>query len=264
MMAYVKLIGCGCIALLALGCGSKGSDEDNDDGTGGTSGTSTGGTSGTGTGGSGTGGGGTGGGGTGGMLPIMTTMGFGAETDVCPVGSDANVAGCWKLIESNSQMATSTPVPPADIMYAHTTADGDPDAGAFEANIPYDQPDQWVSFGINIMPVDMSNRTITAKIKIASGMGDDSLPSVPAGGTKIYAKSGMEYCYANGGYTNIDPMHPVGAWHTITFNVASPSYVADCGTFNPADIREIGVQFDTNSASTTAEPAVVLIDTITF
>jgi hypothetical protein len=95
-------------------------------------------------------------------------------------------------------------------------------------------------------------------------MGDDTLPSTPAGGTKIYAKSGMEYCYANGGYTNIDPMHPVGAWHTITFNLASPSYIADCMTFNPADIREIGIQFDTNSASTTAEPAVVLIDTVTF
>jgi hypothetical protein len=59
-------------------------------------------------------------------------------------------------------------------------------------------------------------------------------------------------------------MHPIGTWHTITFNLASPSYIGDCMTFNPADIRELGIQFDTNSMSTTAEPAVVLIDTVTY
>ena len=103
---------------------------------------------------------------------------------------------------------------------------------------------------------------------VASGLGDTSDPSIPAGGTKVYAKSGMGYCYANGMYTNLgDQTYPIGEWQEIQFNLLrTPDYEdpACAEPFDPSDVREIGVQFDSGSTSTTATTAVVLIDTITY
>jgi hypothetical protein len=255
----------GSIALSALACGAKGNDDNDDNDTGGgggKGGSPTGGTSGSSTGGSSTGG--TGGGG--GPLPVMTTRSFDDAADVCPIPTAENMAGCWRLVDTNADTNTSTAVPAADITFRHTTDDGDPDPGAFEATIPYDQPSQWVSFGINFDPVDLSNRVISAKIKIASGPGTaEELMTAPVG-TKVYAKSGMSYCYANGAYFNQgDTGHTVGEWQTIQFNLLRPpDFVATGCTFDPADIREIGVQFDTNSMLMNATEAVVLVDTITY
>lgn len=258
MNAWLKYVGMGCIALTALACGAKGNDDEND-------GDDTGGKSGSG-GGGGTGGSSTGGTGGGGPLPVMTTRSFDVASDVCPIPTMENMAGCWRLVDTNADPNTSTPVPAADITFRHTTDDGDPEAGAFEATIPYDQPSQWVSFGINFDQVDLSNRIISAKIKIASGPGTpEELMTAPVG-TKVYAKSGTAYCYANGAYFNQgDTGHTVGEWQTIQFNLLRrPDYVATGCTFDAADIREIGVQFDTNSMLMNATEAVVLIDTVTY
>ena len=264
MMTYAKLIGCGCIALLALGCGSKGDGED--DGGDETGGSSSGGSS---TGGSSTGGSGGSGGssGSGGALPVMTTMSFSDAAEVCPVGSGNTVTDCWKLVDSNAMNADDK-IPVEDITYQHNADDGDPEPGAFEATIPYALPSQWVSFGINFNSQDLTRRIIKARVKVVSGLGDDSDPSIPAGGTKVYAKSGMGYCYANGMYTNLgDDMHPIGEWQDVEFNLLrSPDYEDPmCAEpFDPSDVREIGVQFDSGSTSTTATTAVVLIDTVAY
>jgi hypothetical protein len=264
IMTYAKLIGCGCIALLALGCGSKGdSDDDSDD----TGGSSTGGTS---SGGSSTGGSAGSGGssGSGGALPVMTTMSFSDPSEVCPAGSGNTVVDCWKFVDSNADMATSTPIPDEEIEYVHTADDGDPEAGAFQATIPYTEASQWVSFGINFNSQDLTRRIIKARIKIAEGLGDPADLMMAPAGTKIYAKSGMGYCYANGAYFNQGDMgHDVGTWQTIEFNLLrAPDYEDPACTvaFDPADVREIGIQFDSNSMATTATTAVVLIDTVTF
>jgi hypothetical protein len=260
MMSYAKLIGCGCIALLALGCGSKGDGEDDDDDD--TGGSSTGGSS---TGGSSTGGSG----GSGGALPVMTTMSFSDASEICPVGSGNTVTDCWKFVDSNADMAVSTPVPADEIEFGHNPDDGYPEAdGAFEATIPYSEPSQWVSFGINFASQDLTSRIIKARVKIASGLGDPTeLMTAPAG-TKVYAKSGMGYCYANGAYFNQGDMgHDVGTWQEIQFNLLrTPDYEdPNCAEpFDPSDVREIGIQFDSNSMSTTATTAVVLIDNVTY
>jgi len=252
MNAYVKFFGCGCIALAALGCGSKGEDsDDGNDETGGTSGTGA-------TGGSGTGGSSgsaTGGSGGGGPLPIKQTYDFAAD-----------VQG-WILIDS-SAATTSVAVPDADIMIAHTADDGNPDPGAFEATIPYTREGQYVTFGLAFQSDDLTNRTITARVKVVSGLGDPTELMTTPGGSKIYAKSGMGYCYANGPYNNLGDMpHPIGEWQTITYNLARPPDYTDpnCATpFDPADVREIGIQFDTSGTAPSAETAVVRIDTVTY
>jgi hypothetical protein len=270
MNAWLNYVGCGLIALSALACGSKGEDDGGDEETGGTSGSSTGGSSsgGTSSGGTSSGGtssGGTAGSGTGGSgtLPPSTTMSFDEASDVCATPlTDPNIADCWKLVDSNAMDPTMA-IPAEEISYEHTADDGDPDPGAFQATIPYDLPSQWVSFGINFATVDMTNRVIRARVKIASGLGAAN-DAMPPGGTKVYAKSGTTYCYANGVYFNQgDAMHPIGEWSTIEFDLSEePSYIANC-TFDPSDIREIGVQFD-SSPTVTAETAVVLIDNVQY
>jgi len=272
MNAWLNYVGCGLIALSALACGSKGEDDGDNEETGGTGGSSTGGSSsgGTSSGGTSSGGtstGGTAGSGTGGSGAVgpTETMSFDEASDVCPDPlEDPNMADCWKLVDSNADMMTSTPIPDADIHWEHNADEGDPDAGAFQAAIPYDEPSQWVSFGVNFASVDMTGRTISARVQIASGLGDEAdLVTAPAG-LKVYAKSGMGYCYANGDYFTQDT---IGEWTTIEFDLTQPPGYSDpnCAEpFDPSDIREIGIQFDTNSASTTAQEAVVLIDNVQY
>ena len=207
---------------------------------------------------------GSGGSGGGGPLPVMTTMSFSMATDVCPVGSDANVQGCWKLVDSNA-MVVDDALPDDVIEFQHNADEGNPEPGAFEATIPYDSVSQWVSFGINFPAgQDLTNRIISARVMV-TGLGDATGLMTAPGGSKIYAKSGMEYCYANGQYNNLgDGPHPLGQWQTIQFNLLrAPDFVAECMSFDPSDIREIGIQFD-SSPTATPETAVVLIDDVTF
>ena len=276
MNAWLNYVGCGCVALSVLACGAKGDDGDDDDETGGTGGTGTGGSSGTATGGSsGTATGGSSGTATGGSsgsggAPSMMTYDFAEPDSVCPDPPAANMEGCWKFVNSNADtMAGSTPIPDADIHFQHITDDGDPEMGAFEGTIPYDQPSQWVSFGINHTAQNLTGATITARVKVVSGLGDPMDLMMNPGGSKIYAKSGMTYCYANGMYRNLgDSMFPIGEWHTVTFNLAAPDYLDPMcemrgEPFNPADIREIGIQFDSNPNIEPLE-AVIVIDTVSY
>jgi hypothetical protein len=265
MNAWVKYVGIGSVALSALACGSKGEDEGDDEGTGGTSsgGTSSGGSS---SGGTSTGGSSTGGSGGSGTLPPIMTWTFDDAEDVCETSADANTPNCWKLVDSNSA-DDSEPLPRETIDFEHVTNDGDPDEGAFQATIPYDMVSQWVSFGINFESEDLSGRTITARLKVASGFGDPTALMDSPAGSKVYAKSGAGYCYANGDYFNHGDMdHPIGTWNTIRFNLARPPQWQDttCSeAFDPADIREIGIQFD-SSPTVAPEEAVVLIDSVEF
>ncbi|HVR18984.1 MAG TPA: hypothetical protein VMS65_04795 [Polyangiaceae bacterium] len=258
MNAWLNYVGVGCVALSALACGSKGDEDDGAD----TGGASSGGTSSGGTSSGGTSSGGTAG--TGGLNPPTTTMDFTDAASTCPNPPAVNMADCWKLVDSSAMTATDAS-PREDITYQHTTEDGNPDPGAFEATIPYTTASQWVSFGINFATVDMTNRAISARIKIASGLGVGT-DEAPAGGTKVYAKSGMGYCYANGDYTSLgDTAHPGGEWYTIQFNLSRPpGYQDPACTFDPSDIRELGIQFDSGSANTAPETAVVLVDDVKY
>ncbi|HEX6275907.1 MAG TPA: hypothetical protein VFZ53_22855 [Polyangiaceae bacterium] len=269
MNAWLNYVGCGLIALSAFACGSKGEDDGGDEETGGTSGSSsggssTGGTSSGGTNSGGTSSGGSAGSGTGGSgtLPPSTTISFDEATDVCPDPlTDPNVANCWKLVDSNAMDPTMA-IPDADIHWEHNADDGDPDPGAFQATIPYDQASQWVSFGVNFNTVDMTSRVISARVKIVSGF-DGDLATAQAG-MKVYAKSGMGYCYANGAYFNLAA---VDQWTTIEFDLTQEPGYRDpmcADPFDPSDIREIGVQFDSSMAAMSPETAVVLIDNVQY
>jgi hypothetical protein len=138
-------------------------------------------------------------------------------------------------------------------------------------DIPYSLASQYVSAGVDARPAtmraetdpgpDLSGKTITAWVRIESGFGEAEELMTAPGNAKLYVKTGADYVYGSATVANLTA---IGVWLQLTFEVDFPGYQAETGTYDPTDVREIGVQLDTNMASTTAAPAVVLIDTISY
>ena len=245
------------LAVLSLSalpaCGSKGGDDD--DTTGGTGGTMTGG-------GGTTSMGGTGGSAGGTMRPEPT---FDFDTD----------EEGWKpeyisLGKDDAMMD----VPSIDLMDVKATwADGVGDGdmgGALQGTIPYTSPRQYVGFGINLSFEDFTDKLITMRVKVKSGIVSDADIAAKTPGAKIYVKTGDQYVYAAGVYQTISAHD---TWYTLKMNLAdssSWSYV-DKGTddapktFDPSAVGELGVQFDSPGDLTTeVSDGVILIDKVTY
>lgn len=247
---------CAFALATCVACGDKG-DSDNDDTGGKSSGgnaTSAGTSSGAGKDSGGTPS--TGGGGS--------TSGGGGSTstgDVTKIFSfDSGIEG-FKVQDSSGAEGV-TPVPKADIMLSHNADEGEPDPGSLQMDIPFDAASQYVSAGVNLdTGVDVSGKTIKANVKVVSGYGsEEDIMTAPAN-AKLYVKTGETYVYASASVANITA---IGSWTEISFEPEFPGYNADEATYDVKDVREIGIQLDTNSASTTASPAVVVIDSIRF
>ncbi|HEX6765843.1 MAG TPA: hypothetical protein VF103_10210 [Polyangiaceae bacterium] len=245
-----------------LACGSKGSDEgDNGGGSSGSSGSSgSGGSSGSNTGGSATGG--ASGSATGGASGTATG-GSGGSMSMLQHGFDTDEEG-W-IVEYTSSGTGVDVIDKSTVVLSWTGDDGDPDPGMLRGEIPYASASQYVGFGVNYpAPVDLSSSVLTAHVRVESGLGDaDDLMTNP-GGAKLYAKSGTAYCYAAGTYNNVTA---IGTWLTIRFDMTRPPDYVDpnCAVaFDPSDVLEIGIQFDTGGTSMSAQPAVVNIDTISY
>jgi hypothetical protein len=231
----------------SLGCSDKGSG-DGDEATAGTTSQagSSSNTAGTTTASAGTSSGGSSTGGTSsGAMPVYTF--------------DTEVEG-FKIQDSSAAEGV-TPVPKADVMLSHNADDGSPDPGSLQLDIPYSAASQYVSTGVNLDPgIDLTGKKLKAMVKIVSGYGsEDDIMTAP-GNAKLYVKTGTAYVYASASVANITS---IGTWVAIDFDPEFPGYQAE-GTYDIKDVKEIGIQLDTNSASTTAAPAVVLIDSISY
>ena len=70
------------------------------------------------------------------------------------------------------------------------------------------------------------------------------------------------YVYANGVYTNVDT---IGEWVTLRFPVDDPDFADEANAaFDPSQILELGVQFDTSGTSKSATEGVVLVDNVRY
>jgi hypothetical protein len=192
--------------------------------------------------------------GTGGAKPIIKTYGF--DLDGGPSG--------WTITDSTSA-ADKMPVPKSDVTPSLNTTDGQPTPGSLQLNIPYTTGGQYVSAGVLLNPgIDLTGRIITARVKIVSGLETPTdLMNAPAG-AKIYVKSTMAYIYESGAPMNLTS---IGVWTPISFDYTHPGYLdptIDAASFNPADIREIGIQIDSGGPALAAQAAVVLIDTVAY
>jgi hypothetical protein len=266
-----------CLGIMALNvaCSDKGSG-DGDDGNGGSSSTA-----GNGSGGSSTSGSSNTSGKTGGGSETGGTESGEAGSPATGEGGSGTGSGVTKsytfdtaiegfVVSDSSAAEEVEPVTKADVMLAHNDAEGEPAPGSLQMDIPFSLASQYVSTGVDTRPAtmraetdpgpDMSGKTITAWVRIESGYGEAEELMTAPGNAKLYAKTGPEYVYGSAAVANLTE---VGVWVQLTFEVDFPGYKA-ADTYDPTDVREIGIQFDTNSASTTAAPAVVLVDTISY
>jgi hypothetical protein len=238
MKKFLRYLALSGLVASSAACGSKGDgsvdDEMDTDGSGGTSSTdASGGT----------------GGGAGGPVEAELQYGFDADLE----GWDYNYS---------SSAPDSALIQPSEVDVSWNEEDGDP-GGAFQAYIEYAEAGQYVGFGINLDPgIDLTGRIITADIMLVEGVGDaEDLMTNPAG-AKLYAKAGETYVYNAGYFENVTVQ---AEWIRISFNLGDPGYEdAAAGTFDPTDIREIGVQFDTGGSTTTAQPGTWLLDNISW
>ena len=185
--------------------------------------------------------------------------GGGGDAEVV-YGFDTGLDG-WKAQYTSSEVEDAL-IDVEDLEIDWNEAAGNP-GGALQADIPYSAASQWIGYGVSLStPIDLSGLVVFADVMILAGVADpEDLMNAPAG-AKLYAKSGDAYVYAAGQYNNIDT---IGDWRTIQFDLAFPDYVDEAnGVFDPSDIRELGIQFDTNGETTTPEPGTWLVDNVSY
>jgi hypothetical protein len=165
------------------------------------------------------------------------------------------------IIQDSSAADGVEPVPKADVKLSHNTDDGNPDPGSLQLDIPFGEASQYVSTGVNLDPgIDLTGKKLKAMVKIVSGYGTEEDIMTAPGNAKLYIKTGATYLYASASVANITS---IGTWVAIEFDPEFPGYQAE-GELDLKDVKEIGIQMDTNSASMTATDAVVLIDSISY
>ena len=192
--------------------------------------------------------------------PSTTGGAGGPGTAAVVYGFDEGLDG-WQAQYTSSEVEDAL-IDVDDLETSWNEGAGNP-GGALQADIPYSAPSQWIGYGVSLStPIDLSGLVVFADVMILAGVADpEDLMNAPAG-AKLYAKSGEAYVYAAGQYNNIDT---IGEWRTIQFDLAFPDYVDEAnGVFDPSDIREVGIQFDTNGETTTAEPGTWLVDNFSY
>jgi hypothetical protein len=220
---------------MTAACGEGGEDPPATDGTGGA--TATGGGTSTGSSTSATGGDAGAGTGTG-----------GGGSDVTEIGFDSNLEGLANGYTDGFGMGgAGGGGAVGDVI--QDPADG----GVAKLTIPFSGTDQQYHVSVNFEePLNLSGKVITARVKLVSGLND--APANPGGAT-LFAKSGDDFVWGAGTWTNLDT--ELG-WTELTFATDNAE-----GGFDASDVREIGIKFATGSAGSFSE-AVVYIDYIRY
>ena len=110
--------------------------------------------------------------------------------------------------------------------------------------------------------VDLTGKTLTAFVKIVSGLESGRRADVRAARrAALHQEQAPVTTTQASTYTNITA---VDTWVPLSFELDNPSFVADAGALDLTDVREMGVQINSSGTTTTAAPAVVLIDTVSY
>jgi hypothetical protein len=155
---------------------------------------------------------------------------------------------------------------------SHDATEGNPGPGSLRIVIPFaatqaggPEGNQKIHVGASVgtasadeTALDLTGKTVRARFKLVEGLTTDT---TNPGGAKLYVKSGEDFVWADGGWTNIETLN----WMALTINVSSPLYQAP--GFDPTDIREIGIEIATSggvAATMGLAPATVLIDSVLY
>ena len=152
-------------------------------------------------------------------------------------------------------LALTVPPGGTPTTFGFTAADGDPSPGALAVGVTFTDFDQNVDAILNVFPpVDLSGRTLHARVRLASG-------SFPVGGLQLHASTGPAFLFA-GSFLNADALAS-GAWVPVEFELGA---VTEPG-FDPTQVVQVGVQFFSGSPFGGTFPgpasAVFEIDTVT-
>ena len=122
-------------------------------------------------------------------------------------------------------------------------------------DIPFSDTSQQLLFAQNYpTPLSLKGTTVTAQIKLDSGLIGDPVSSVAR--AFLVLKSTSSYVYATGIAINLDTS---AGWTTITIDPDNPAGIPF--GYDVCDIREIDVEIDTGPLGTYTR-AIVHIDTI--
>lgn len=162
---------------------------------------------------------------------------------------DGNLQG-WQLYATSPERLFS------GTRVAHDAQNGDQTPGVLEIGAPFDAPNQKVEVQVTFDPVNLTGRTLHARVRLGSGLGGDA--NHP-GGIKLFAKSGDDYAYASGAWTLLPPG---GGWLDVTLDCDDPILVPE--EFDPSTVRQVGVELRTFDDTTQVSPAVVYVDSLGY
>ncbi|MES1158220.1 MAG: hypothetical protein ABUL67_03875 [Haliangium ochraceum] len=113
---------------------------------------------------------------------------------------------------------------------AFDSAAGDPSPGSLRASGTFTAYKQYVDVIINInsaTPLNLTGKTLRAKVKLASG--------VFPGGATLHASTGATYAYASGTYTTLGD----GTWKELTLDLSTGTSAG----WDASKVVQIGIQF---------------------
>jgi hypothetical protein len=232
MQAWVRYVGVAVFALQGVACSDKG-DSDPGEGSGAT------------------GSGGSGSGGSGGSSGTSSTP------PVAQFKFDADEEG-WAVLTGDGASEPATLQETTTV--EHAADEGNPDPGSLKVTVPFDGALQ--SVGVVIMPPDpeswdYTGKKLSFKVMLESGLTEDAMNP---GGVRAFAKGGPDWTWAAGTWTNAG-IDEVGSWLTPTLDFTNPSESME--GYDPAQIRQIGIQILTGGTGEAYESAVVYVDTAT-
>jgi hypothetical protein len=188
--------------------------------------------------------------------PVTTTGGDTTTSSSGPVGPGKY----WNFDKATESWHVSYGNPNPVLMNTHLTYDagvGSPKAGAIRLVIPFSLTGQKVAVAVTpVSPLNLTARKITAQVKLDVGLAGGKAKVV----AKLYVKSGDALVSADGGATTL----MVNAnWISIPLTVSTPEGVTSDGSYDPADIREIGIEISTEGDGVFA-PVNLHIDTVGY
>jgi hypothetical protein len=166
------------------------------------------------------------------------------------------------VVATNSTPGTLAPIPGVDGgPGTGTKIELDPTDGmpatpvqsSVKLTIPFDQPNEELLFAQNMSGINLMGETVTAWIKLDSGLNTDPVNN---GRAFLILKSTAAYNYATG---VAKPLDRTAGWVQLTVDATHPSQTPT--GWDPCDIREIDVSIQTGGLGTYTT-AVVHIDTI--
>jgi len=202
--------------------------------------------------------GGTGGRGTGGNVPVD------AGNPACASGLYSRVSAFGAIFDGWDVAPNSSPelapMTGADGGFTGGTfreldqTDGDPTNGSVKLTIPFTAPNQTLLFARLYTGFNMQGATISARVKLDSGLITGPTDS---GRAFIALKTTASYTYAEGPDISLDP---TAGWRTIRASADAPGANVGAG-YTSCDVREIDVVIQTGPTGNYRQ-AVVHIDTI--